>query len=289
MSKLHVSQTFYSIQGEGVRTGVLSVWLRLFGCPLRCPGFSQPNPKDPSTYLKPLDFNPKLIQNLNEFPVMEYGCDTLYAIDPKFKHLRRTMEIGEVYSEIVDYLPDNKFYHPKTGNTIDLCITGGEPLLQQQGIADLLDMVVDNVSYVPAIQFETNLLRSVEEPLHNSIVGNNLDVYFNISPKLYSVSGEKYDWSADNLLSMDEIASTSLKIVINETDKAWKELDEKLEKLHKECGNWLPPVYIMPVGSTRKQQTDERVLENITRRAISEGYNISGRLHCLLLGNDINA
>ena len=130
MNNAYVSQTFYSVQGEGARTGVLSVWLRLFGCPLRCAGFSQPNPKDPSTYIRPVNFEPKSIKTLDEFPVLDHGCDTLYAVSPKFKHLRRTMTIQEVYDELTSYLPEwggvKSYVHPKTFNSIDLAITGGE-------------------------------------------------------------------------------------------------------------------------------------------------------------------
>ena len=90
---LKVSQTFSSFQGEGSRTGNLAVWLRLYGCNLRCRGFSQPDPTNPLTYINPLTIEPKDIKTLDEFPIVKYGCDTLYAIDPRFKHLRRIMEV----------------------------------------------------------------------------------------------------------------------------------------------------------------------------------------------------
>ena len=47
------SEIFRSIQGEGVYTGVPTVWLRLFGCNLECNGFGQKDPTDPSTYVLP--------------------------------------------------------------------------------------------------------------------------------------------------------------------------------------------------------------------------------------------
>ena len=34
--KLKISEIFYSIQGEGVDMGIPTIFLRLFGCNLRC-------------------------------------------------------------------------------------------------------------------------------------------------------------------------------------------------------------------------------------------------------------
>ena len=39
MSKIKVSELFYSIQGEGRYMGVPSVFLRTFGCNFKCPSF----------------------------------------------------------------------------------------------------------------------------------------------------------------------------------------------------------------------------------------------------------
>ena len=85
--KIRISETFLSVQGEGLRTGVLSVWQRYFGCSLSCPGFFQTDPTDVNTYVDPLGgVDPKQYKTLADIPVMKVGCDTLYAIDPRFKH-----------------------------------------------------------------------------------------------------------------------------------------------------------------------------------------------------------
>ncbi len=304
---IHVSQTFSSFQGEGPRMGRLAIWLRLFGCNLRCQGFSQPNPTDPTTYIKPISFEPKSIKTLDEFPVLEYGCDTLYAIDPKFKHLRRSMQPKDVVRELQTYLPDNlNWVHPVTCNTIDLAITGGEPLLQQNGISQLLawldtDHTDRSVSIrYPSIQFETNGTQELEDSaLISMLVNWPSTVTFNISMKLHNVSGEDYRWSADTIKSFAAVgAFQSLKIVVNSSDAAWRELETKLKLLKDDISKLpydpnygmieLPSVWIMPVGSTREQQSDTKEIEIITRRALDNGYHISGRLHCNMLGNAVN-
>ncbi len=43
--KLAVSEVFYSIQGEGITTGVPSVFVRLGGCNLMCGGIDDTDPK----------------------------------------------------------------------------------------------------------------------------------------------------------------------------------------------------------------------------------------------------
>lgn len=42
MSKIKVSELFYSIQGEGRYMGVPSIFLRTFGCNFTCDGFGMP-------------------------------------------------------------------------------------------------------------------------------------------------------------------------------------------------------------------------------------------------------
>ena len=42
MSKIKISELFYSVQGEGRYMGVPSVFLRTFGCNFTCDGFGMP-------------------------------------------------------------------------------------------------------------------------------------------------------------------------------------------------------------------------------------------------------
>ncbi len=82
-----VSEIFYSIQGEGKYAGNPSIFLRVGGCNLSCPGFS------------------------------EKGCDSFYAVDRKYKKEWQSLSIEEIKKEIKQYLKFNP----------DLVITGGEP------------------------------------------------------------------------------------------------------------------------------------------------------------------
>ena len=92
---LKVSQTFSSFQGEGSRTGNLAVWLRLFGCNLRCRGFSQPDPTNPITYINPLTIDPKDIKTLDEFLSVKYDSNSFQTSGTSII-LRRCLNLGSI-------------------------------------------------------------------------------------------------------------------------------------------------------------------------------------------------
>jgi len=87
MKKIPISEIFYSIQGEGKYAGNPSVFIRVGGCNLSCPGFS------------------------------EKGCDSFYAVDKKYKNEWKSLNVEEIKKEIKKYLK----FKP------NLVITGGEP------------------------------------------------------------------------------------------------------------------------------------------------------------------
>ncbi|MBT5953670.1 7-carboxy-7-deazaguanine synthase QueE [bacterium] len=102
---MRISESFYSIQGEGKSVGVPAVFLRLTGCNLTCSGFS---------YV--LDGK-------------ALGCDT-----------KAVWTKGEKVS-CKDILDDwnKKGWIDALNRSAHLVITGGEPLIQQESIVEFLD------------------------------------------------------------------------------------------------------------------------------------------------------
>lgn len=92
--RLVVSELFYSLQGEGPRAGVPSLFLRLGGCNLRCPRFP---------------------------------CDTYYSVLPSYRERWRERGWPEIFREFRKLVPDPSPFP-------DLVVTGGEPLLQQRSL-----------------------------------------------------------------------------------------------------------------------------------------------------------
>ena len=83
--KIKISEIFFSIQGEGVLIGTPTVFIRLYGCNLRCD-----------------------------------WCDSMYAVEGNEYDVRT---INSIIKETEIYSCDN------------ICITGGEPLLQVDQVA----------------------------------------------------------------------------------------------------------------------------------------------------------
>lgn len=291
---IKVSEQFYSIQGEGPLTGVPSLWLRSFSCSLKCKGFSQPDPTNPETYIdKYSDLDAKKYKSILELPILKTGCDTYYSIDPRFKNLSPNMTNEEIITTWKSLLPE----HDKTFKGLDLCFTGGEPLLWQNEIINLIYDVLAIGEIPNRIQFETNSTTHVNGnmvDLENHLkdayslenIGKNR-IHFNISPKLYTVSGEKDAVNYDMIYNtVNKGFSTALKFVCNDTNECWDEMDSILDTLSKvHMGKDNVPIYIMPVGATYEQQNDTNYLSKVAKRILERKLNMSGRLHCIIFGN----
>jgi 7-carboxy-7-deazaguanine synthase len=124
---MRVNEIFYSVQGEGVYTGIPMVFIRFAGC--------------------------NLLQHCSY-------CDTSYAWSPKDG---KEMSIEEVVEEVSKLSPHYKSW---------VCITGGEPLWQQDEL-ELLVRELKKGGYL--ITIETN--GSFEPPRWYTLVDSwNADI-----------------------------------------------------------------------------------------------------------------
>lgn len=127
MSKLSVSEYFYSIQGEGQYQGYPAVFFRLKNCNLFCG-----QPKD------------------SEFKEKAEGtkwvCDTIAVwmkgSEKSFDDIYKSWNDEGITSKLKD--------------GAHLVITGGEPLLQQYQIVDYIKYFKEKEGYKPFIELETN-------------------------------------------------------------------------------------------------------------------------------------
>ncbi len=90
--KLRLSEIYCSVQGEGPRVGTPTIFVRLAGCNLRCPG---------------------------------WPCDTQHAIDPS-KYRQEWLSFSA--DDLVKLVRSHAHYD----TIHNICITGGEPFLQPE-------------------------------------------------------------------------------------------------------------------------------------------------------------
>lgn len=290
-----VSEVFFSFQGEGFFTGVPTLWVRSFGCNLECPGFGQDDPTDSESYDLPyLDYDVDNILAVEDLPVWSKGCDSSYSWAKKYRHLVKDLTAEQIVDQWVELLkhetnPEGKFIHPVTEQAVHICFTGGEPMMNQKMIVDVLTEVFrrDDV-YHPIVTIETNGTRPLS-PEFKSFIDSNccskFDLLFSISPKLFSVSGEPNDRAIrpDVIAEYQYYSSfMSLKYVVNRN--AWDELTEVHQRIIERVGTDAT-AWVMPVGATTEAQ--DQVAADIAIEAMKRGFNVAARVHCYVFGNKI--
>ena len=295
MANYNYSEIFYSVQGEGVYTGVPTAWLRFFLCNLQCNGFGQEDPTDESTYKLPYkDVDVSKYNAMEELPVFEYGCDSSYSWAKKFKGLQRQGEPEEIAHKIIDSMrnewnPDGLFRHPG-GTHQHMCFTGGEPLMRhgQQCSIDVMSEFRQTSNHPRSVTYETNGTQELSDnfkEFYNNKGMYDGELFFSVSPKLWHVAGEKAD-KAINPKLVKEYSVLSkgrgqLKFVLTPHKEAWNELESAIAAFRDAGVNY--PVWIMPVGATVEGQ--KLVDGDVARMAFERGYNVAARVHTYMWGN----
>lgn len=295
MSKLHYTEKFYSIQGEGRYMGVPSVFLRMFGCNFRCKNFGR--------YEKDIlgveeTHNPEvteIIKNIDQYktfkelPLVSTGCDSYSSIYPEFKKFVTKETADELAQGIVDLLPYKEWHDEH------LVITGGEPLLGwQRAYPSLLSHPL--MKNLKELTFETNGTQPLteefkmyltdwahpsDECLYNGVRGFDA-LTFSVSPKL-SVSGEKAEDAIkpEIVCDYETVGYTYLKFVVATEADAQEALTTA--DIYRSAG-FSGPIYLMPVGGT--SETYFMNNKRVAQLAMDNGLRYSARLQVDLFKNE---
>ncbi|AEE70589.1 7-carboxy-7-deazaguanine synthase QueE [Helicobacter pylori] len=246
--KLPVVESFFSLQGEGKRIGKPSLFLRLGGCNFSCRGFNCKTTLHDETLT---------------------GCDSLYAVHPKFK------ETWDYYHEpkslierLEDLAPNYKHF--------DFILTGGEP----------------------SLYFNNPILISVLEHFYHKkiplFVESNGSIFFEFSPilkELHFTLSVKLSFSLEeeskriNLKALQNILnnakSAHFKFVL-ESKNATQSIIE-IQNLLKQLPLKNNEIFLMPLGATNKEL--DKNLKTLAPLALEHGFNLSDRLHIRLWDN----
>jgi len=277
MSKLKISELFYSIQGEGRYLGVPSVFLRTFGCNFKCDGFGMPK-GDKSVERFAVDG--EKFKSYKLLPLVSTGCDSYASWDPRFKHLSPVLDTNTIVDTITDLLPAKRWKDEH------LVITGGEPLLGwQRSYPELLSH--DNMRGLQELTFETNGTQLLESELVNFLADWKKHRFlhcltFSVSPKL-SISGESWEDAIkpDVITQYYNVGYTYLKFVIATKEDA-EEAEQAVNEYRKK--GFKGPVYLMPCGGVPELYNLNN--RNVAELAMQKGWRYSDRLQVPLFKNE---
>ena len=277
MSKIKISELFYSIQGEGRYMGVPSVFLRTFGCNFTCDSFGMPRGEKSQERHNIVVSNYK---TYNELPLVSSGCDSYASWMPEFKDLSPMLTTDAIADRICEIIPDNEWQDEH------LVITGGEPLLGwQRAYPDLLDN--PKMAGLKEITFETNGTQRLSDEFKkylfkwkNAVKGR--EITFSISAKL-PCSGEAWEEAIlPNVVCEYEWFGTAyLKFVVS-TEEDIKDAERAVEQ-YREAG-FTGHIYLMPVGGVESVYTLNA--RSVALAAMNRGWRYSDRLQVPLFKNE---
>lgn len=278
MSKIKVSELFYSIQGEGRYMGVPSVFLRTYGCNFTCQGFGMPR-GTLSTEADTIAFahSNQRYTEYKSLPLVSTGCDSYASWHPAFKDLSPLMEVDGLAKAIVETLPFKEWRDEH------LVITGGEPLLGwQRAFPDLLEQ--ECMKGLKEVTFETNGTMRITPKFREYLSEwtDQRELTFSVSAKL-PASGEPWKDAIKPKVVCDyeTLGTVYLKFVVateQDIEDALKATDEFRAE------GFRGHVYLMPVGGVESVYA----LNNkaVALAAMKHGLRYSDRLQVPLFKNE---
>jgi organic radical activating enzyme len=251
----------------------------MFGCNFECRGFGQGRdqskwlPKDQMPHVT--DPNRLNYKSYHDLPVPKIGCDTSASWSHLYKHIATIEENSVVAKELLNLTPR------KNWNDIHLIITGGEPMLWQKQIPDLLSQkAFEGLEHVTIETNATQKFTPAFKEFLDERHGAGIYITWSCSPKL-GISGE--DWKdaikPEVVQEYNRVRNSELYLKFVVQDR--EDIKEVITAQHAYGLN--VPVYLMPCGGTVEGL--ELTEKGVAELALKYGYRFSPRLHVHLFGN----
>lgn len=182
----------------------------------------------------------------------KWKCDTL-----KVWRNSRSVHVEDIV-DLIGEIPAFEYSAPR------IVITGGEPLLQEEGLSAFIFALNERISRASYIEVETNGTLVISPDLASKV-----DL-FNVSPKLSSsgiVYGERVNEVA--LIQIKEMDNTIFKFVIQSPDD-WLEIMQDFGFID------FNKVWLMPAAGSRKELIKNSKM--VAEICIKNNLNFSSRL-----------
>lgn len=300
MAKYEWSEVFMSIEGEARYAGWPTVYVRFARCNFQCRGFNNPSNDIQSDGYATLDFDPKDYAKLHAIPLIHRGCDSQYAVNPKFSHMWGQGDEKELAAEVLKVLPHNSFVNPVTKKRVILSLTGGEPTIRLKFWIPLLEELYAHG--MRTILVETNCAAPMrdkdllalyqwadEKEQRPQFIWSN-------SPKL-SGSGEtredaiRPDIAVKQLRAfwpqgvVPDMAEQYFKFVCDPSETHFSEVEMAMKEYYTAGVDKDTDVYIMPTACTEEQQQD--IAARVAQMCIDKGYIYCHRIQNSVFGNGV--
>lgn len=308
MAQYEWSEVFMSIEGEARYSGHPTVYIRFARCNFSCPLFNNHNKVVLEDGYAPLTFDPKHYETLQEIPLIETGCDSQYAVNPKFSHMWHKGDEKALAAEILKVLPHNTFQNPATGKRVILSLTGGEPTIRLKFWVPILEELYRHGMRTVLIETNcaapmrdtniTDLYQWAQTKWENDSNHESIKFIWSNSPKLQS-SGEQWDKAIKpNIATMQLGKPTSIthveieqyfKFVVRAEEEDFAEIAKAMNEYYSYQGNmWVSKdtdVYCMPVACTEEQQ--QEISAKVAQMCIDRGYIYAHRIQNSVFGNGV--
>jgi len=227
---------FYTLEGEGEYVGYPSVFMRLSMCNLTCKGFASAD--------------------------SPHGCDSFISWSVKNRM---------TFKDVFNYMTQNSYNcYLKDGAIWK--ITGGEPLIQQKALLELVDQFIFRFGFLPRIDFETNATIIPDQQW--------LDwkATFTTSPKLSNNGDPVEKRYKPEVLKWHVKNNSGFKFVISDE----KDLTEVFEKYIFEPNIKVPKerVWLMPCCGSREEHVEKAPI--IAELCKKHGLKFSPRLQLVI-------